>query len=131
MPVRSHNVATATVSAFPDVAASDLGLSSLEGSFRKGLIGIPDVPGPLDSACVAFSPSLEAEEPAYAPRLPPLENRAAERAPLPTCDPHILTFTWTGRRVPPARRQGANLFAGLEPEERACGNADRCDPTVG
>ncbi len=123
---------------FSDVAARDLGLSSLEGSFRTNLLGIPDVPGPLASAYVAFSPSLDADDPDHAPYLPPLENRTAELA-TPTCDPHILTF------LTPAYLDQVGAFLqpggtvtntctgtcdGLEPEEREYGNPDRCDPTV-
>ncbi len=122
---------------FSDVASRDLALESLAGSFRTGLVGIPDLPGPLESAYVSYWTALDVDDPAHFDYLPPLANRTAPRA-TPSCDPHILTW------MTPAFHEQAGLFFrpgglventcsgpcdGAEAHEREFGNAQRCDPT--
>ena len=60
---------------FSDVAARDLGLASAEGSFRTGLVGIPDATGPLESAHVMYATAIDVDDPAHAPFVPPLTNQ--------------------------------------------------------
>jgi hypothetical protein len=86
-----------------EISARTLGLPQLEGSLLTGLVGIPDLPGPLDSALVVYDTgSFDLNNPAHAPFIPPLANL------IPTangCDPH-------GRRgfIPDSIEQLKNFF---------------------
>jgi hypothetical protein len=122
---------------FSDVAARDLGLGNLEGSFRSGLVGIPDEAGPLDDAYVTYKTGIDADDPDHEPYLPPLSNTTAR----PTaCDPHILTWLnpayleQVGEFFQPGgsvRNTCEGVCDGAEPSELEYGNPEPCDPTAG
>ncbi len=69
-----------------EIAARTLGLPMLEGSLVKGWQGIPDRPGPLDSAVVMYDTGyFDILDPAHQDAIPPLANLPpADRV----CDPH-------------------------------------------
>jgi pimeloyl-ACP methyl ester carboxylesterase len=68
-----------------EIAARTLGLPSLLGSIQQGLVDMPDLPGPLDSAYVAWDlGELDILNPAHAAHIPPLANQI----PDGVCDPH-------------------------------------------
>jgi len=118
-----------------EIAARTLGLPSLVGSLRTGLVDIPDQPGPLASALVIYDTgSFNLANPAHAPFIPPLANLA----PQPNCcDPHpirgfipasieqLQAFLQPGGRI-------TNFCDGLcdagEPSEIPYGNTTPCDP---
>ncbi|MDJ0865795.1 MAG: hypothetical protein QNK03_06780 [Myxococcota bacterium] len=121
---------------FSDVAARDLGLASLEGSIRAGLVDVPDAAGPLESAYMAYWTALDPDDPAHAPYLPPLANLTAEAT---VCDPHILTWltpAFLDQAAAFLRPDGAvrntctGPCDGAQAVEREFGNAARCDPTL-
>jgi hypothetical protein len=118
-----------------EIAARTLGLSNLApGSLQRGLVGIPDVAGPLDSAYVMYDTgAFDLFNPAHQPFIPLLANVI----PSPVCDPH-------GDRpaIPASIRQLANFLrpggqvenfcdgdcdAGI-PDEIGGGEAEACDP---
>ncbi|MFN8642352.1 MAG: hypothetical protein U0802_12115 [Candidatus Binatia bacterium] len=118
-----------------EIAARTLQLPNLApGSLQRGLQGIPDLDGPLDSAYVMYdSGAFDIFNPAHEPFIPPLANRI----PSPVCDPH-------GARpaIPAGIRQLANFLrpggqienfcdgdcdAGI-PDEIAGGASTPCDP---
>jgi hypothetical protein len=68
-----------------EAAARTLGLTQLAGSIQKGMPGIPDADGPLDSALVMWDlGSFDLFDPADQIHIPPLANAVATTA----CDPH-------------------------------------------
>lgn len=118
-----------------EIAARTLQLPNLApGSLQRGLQGIPDLAGPLESAYVMYdSGAFDLFNPAHAPFIPPLSNQI----PSSVCDPH-------GARpaIPAGIRQLANFLrpdgqienfcdgdcdAGV-PDEIAGGAATPCDP---
>ena len=118
-----------------EIAARTLQLPNLApGSLQRGLQGIPDLDGPLDSAYVMYdSGAFDIFNPAHEPFIPPLSNRI----PSGVCDPH-------GARpaIPAGIRQLTNFLrpggqienfcdgdcdAGI-PDEIAGGAATPCDP---
>ncbi|MFQ5513414.1 MAG: hypothetical protein ACE5FG_03170 [Myxococcota bacterium] len=117
-----------------EIAARSIGLSNMEGSIQSGLVGIPDVPSPQDSAYVMYDTgSFDLFNPAHAPFIPPLANLI----PSSVCDPHgarpaipagidqLLGFLQPGGQV-------MNFCNGLcdagEPLEISGGAASPCDP---
>ena len=121
---------------FSDIAARDLRIPSLDGSFRSGLVGIPDVSGPLSSAYVAYWTALDVDDGSHAEFIPPLANRTAKVTSA--CDPHVLTWQTpayldqVGHFFQPGGRVVnfcTGLCDGLDPGELEWGNAERCDPT--
>ncbi len=118
-----------------EIAARTLGLTNLTpGSLQRGLVGIPDATGPLDSAYVMYDTgSFDIFNEEHEPFIPPLSNRI----PSPVCDPH-------GARpaIPDSIRQLAaflqpdgqvkNFCNGdcdaSQPSEIAGGAAAPCDP---
>lgn len=69
-----------------ETAARTLGLPQLDGSLLAGMPQVPDVAGPRDSAFVVYDHgAFDIFDPADAPYLPPLDNRAAVET---ACDPH-------------------------------------------
>ena len=69
-----------------EIAARTLGLPMLEGSHVSGLAEIPDLPGPLDSAMVAYdTASFDLDNLAHFFLIPPLANIQAQPH---SCDPH-------------------------------------------
>ena len=70
-----------------ETAARTLGLPQLTGSLLAGMPQLPDAAGPQDSAFVVYDHgSFDIFDPAIAPYLPPLDNRAAVDT---ACDPHV------------------------------------------
>lgn len=118
-----------------EIGARTLGLPNLApGSLQRGLQGIPDQAGPLDSAYVMYDTgSFDLFNPAHAPFIPPLSNVI----PSNKCDPHGAR-----PRIPDSIRQLAaflrpdgqveNFCTGDcdagEPDEIAGGAAEPCDP---
>ena len=118
-----------------EIAARTLGLPNLVGSLRANLVEIPDRPGPLSSALEIYDTgSFDLNNPAHAPFIPPLANRAPTTS---CCDPHGL------RGYIPASVQQLRAFLqpggqitnycnGLcdaaEPSELPFGRATPCDP---
>jgi hypothetical protein len=93
-----------------EIAARTLGLSTLsDGSIWQGLQGIPDEPGPLDSAFVMYdSGSFDLFDPNHQGKdadglflIPPLANLI----PSPVCDPHAAKV-----RTPAAILQHVNFL---------------------
>ena len=69
-----------------EIAARTLGLPMLEGSLVQGWQGIPDQPGPLDSAVVMYDTGyFDILDPAHQDAIPPLANLPPVD---PVCDPH-------------------------------------------
>lgn len=118
-----------------EIAARTLQLPNLApGSLQRGLPGIPDLEGPLDSAYVMYdSGAFDIFDPAHQPFIPPLSNLI----PSGVCDPH-------GARpaIPAGIRQLVDFLrpdgqienfcdgdcdAGI-PDEIAGGAAMPCDP---
>jgi hypothetical protein len=112
-----------------EIAARTLDLPLLAGSIQQGLVGMPDVPGPVDSALSIWHlGEMDILNPAHAPALPPLANLI----PNSTCDPHsrrptipaairqVTTFLQPGGQI-------ANFCDGLcdgaIPDEMALGQA--------
>jgi pimeloyl-ACP methyl ester carboxylesterase len=118
-----------------EIAARTLELSNLApGSVQRGLQGIPDREGPLESAYVMYDTgAFDLFNPAHAPFIPPLANQI----PSSVCDPH-------GARpsIPASIRQLARFLQpggqvenfcdgdcdASEPEEISNGAAAPCDP---
>jgi hypothetical protein len=75
-----------------EISARTLGLPSLRGSVQQRLQGIPDLPGPLESALVTWDTgSFNLFDPRHEPFIPPLGNVI----PSGVCDPHGVR-----RRIP-------------------------------
>jgi hypothetical protein len=118
-----------------EIAARTLQLSNLApGSVQRGLQGIPDQAGPLDSAYIQYDTgAFDLFNPAHQPFIPPLANVI----PSNVCDPHGAR-----PRIPAGIRSlGAFLQPGGqvqnfcngdcdagEPDEIADGAATPCDP---
>ncbi|MGH7785736.1 MAG: hypothetical protein ACRERC_02660 [Candidatus Binatia bacterium] len=118
-----------------EIAARTLGLSNLTpASLQRGLQGIPDAEGPLDSAYVMWNTgSFDLFNPAHEPFIPPLANVI----PSAVCDPHgarpripasvrqLTAFLQPGGQI-------SNTCNGLcdagEPDEIGGGAAEPCDP---
>ncbi len=120
-----------------EIGARTLGLANLApGSLQRGLVDIPDLPGPLDSAYVMYdSGAFDLFDPAHEPFIPPLANVI----PSAVCDPHGAR-----PRIPAGIRQLAAFLqpdgqvenfcngdcdAG-EPDEIADGADEPCDPVA-
>jgi len=68
-----------------EIAARTMNLPMIAGSIQQSLVGIPDVPGPVDSALVFYDlGQLDILDPTHAPHIPPLTNDVASGQ----CDPH-------------------------------------------
>jgi hypothetical protein len=68
-----------------EIAARTMGLPNLVGSIVQGLPGMPDLPGPLDSAYVLTDlGEIDILNPAHQASVPPLANLRATG----NCDPH-------------------------------------------
>ncbi len=68
-----------------EIAARTMGLPNLVGSIVQGLPGMPDLPGPLDSAYVLTDiGEIDILNPAHQASVPPLANLPATG----NCDPH-------------------------------------------
>jgi hypothetical protein len=106
-----------------EIAARTLQLSNLApGSLQRGLQGIPDADGPLDSAYVMYdSGAFDLFNPAHAPFIPPLANQI----PSSKCDPH------GARPATPAGIQQTFNFLrpGGQVENFCNGDCDAGDPT--
>lgn len=73
-----------------EILARSIGLPSLEGSVLEGLVGIPDVSGPVDSAMIVYDQgTYDIYDPAQTPFIPPLANEI----PSGVCDPHSARVT--------------------------------------
>jgi len=106
-----------------EVAARTLGLSNLApGSLQRGLAGIPDAAGPLDSAYVMYDTgAFDLFNAAHQPLIPALSNLI----PSPVCDPH-------GARpaIPDSIRQlAAFLQPGGQVENFCAGDCDASQPS--
>ena len=118
-----------------EIAARTLGLANLApGSLQRGLVGIPDVAGPLDSAYVMYDTgAFDLFNPAHAPFIPALSNLI----PSAKCDPHgdrpaipasirqLADFLRPGGQV--VNRCDGDCDAGI-PDEIGGGAAEPCDP---
>ncbi len=103
-----------------EIAARTLGLPNLEGSIQQGLVDIPDVAGPVDSAYLTWHlGELDILNPAQAAHIPPLANLF----PDGVCDPHPRRPT-----VPAGIRQ---IDAFLRPDGQIMNFCDGlCDGSV-
>jgi pimeloyl-ACP methyl ester carboxylesterase len=115
-----------------------LRLGTLEGSFQRGLAGMPDTTGPQDSGYVVYDTgSYDVDNPAHRPFIPPLGNRP----PLVDdnrCDPHPIRglipasidqlrgFLEEGGRIENFCADGR--CDASEPNEIPFGAAEPCDP---
>jgi len=117
-----------------EVAARTLGLPQLAGSTQKGMPGIPDAAGPLDSALVMWDlGSFDLFDPADQVHIPPLSNAVATTA----CDPHgarwsvpagiqqMLEFLRPGGQIRNTCRDDGQCNAS-EPYEISGGEAQPC-----
>jgi hypothetical protein len=118
-----------------EIAARTLNLPSLEGSLTPGLVGIPDLPGPLSSAYVVYdTASFDPTNPAHAPFIPALANIE----PTPNrCDPHprqvripaafdqLIEFLQPGGMI---RNFCDGICDAGNPTEIPFGDSMRCDP---
>jgi hypothetical protein len=105
-----------------EISARTLGLANLQGSLVEGLQGIPDLPGPLDSAYVMYDTgSFDLFDPDHQEFIPPLANLI----PSSKCDPH-------GQRpsIPASIRQLTNFMRPGGRIENFCnGICDAGDPS--
>jgi hypothetical protein len=106
-----------------EIAARTLGLPSLVGSLQTGLVGIPDMPGPLPSALVMYDTgSFDLDNPAHAPFIPPLANLQPQAN---HCDPHGLES-----RIPASIEQlRAFLQPGGQVQNYCNGRCDAGEPS--
>lgn len=74
---------------YANVMVRSLGIPSLVGSVKPGLVSIDDVAGPLDSAYVLFGTGIDPTNPAHAPFLTPLANLSSG---IRACEPHMLVL---------------------------------------
>ena len=126
-----------------EVLARTLGVPNLQGSLQAGLQGIPDLPGPLDSALVIYDTgSFDIFNPAHygvdkngLPLIPPLANLI----PSPVCDPHgrrgtipasidqLLAFLQPGGQIQNFCTDDGVCNAS-EDYEKPNGESTTCDP---
>jgi hypothetical protein len=87
-----------------EAAVRTLGLANLPGSIQQGLVGIPDVAGPVDSGVILYDGgAFDILNPLHQPLIPALSNTI----PSPVCDPHNFP-----RNIPAAVR---SMLAFLQP----------------
>jgi hypothetical protein len=106
-----------------EIAARTLQLANLApGSLQRGLQGIPDQAGPLDSAYIMYDTgAFDLFNPAHQPFIPPLANVI----PSGVCDPHGAR-----PRIPAGvRTLGAFLQPGGQVENFCNGDCDSGDPS--
>jgi len=118
-----------------EIGARTLGLPSLVGaSIQSGLVGIPDMTGPLDSAYIMWDTgSFDLFNPAHQPFIPPLTNEIpdgkcdphGQRARIPASVDQLVAFMQPGGVI---TNTCNGLCDGGDPSEIPNGNATPCDP---
>jgi pimeloyl-ACP methyl ester carboxylesterase len=115
-----------------EIGVRTLGLPSLAGaSLQSGLVGIPDLAGPLDSAYIMWDTgSFDLFNPLHEPFIPPLANLFpddphSKRPFIPDSIDQLVAFLQPGGVI-------TNTCTGLcdagDPSEIPNGNATPCDP---
>jgi hypothetical protein len=103
-----------------EILARSIGLPSLEGSVVEGLVGIPDVSGPVDSAMIIYDQgTYDIYDASQTPFIPPLANEI----PSSVCDPHAARVT-----IPASIDQLLNFLQPGGQIENFCENV--CDGAI-